>query len=124
MPQKLPRHLFEKAILPLTIVLAAKFGALFVLAMLSGAQTTLSTQQSGFNLFFWNFNDYATAVWVSTLSDLVASLACALGFTWLLFRAQHFTLANIHPRHAGRIFHRGHNLFLINPSEVISEGLV
>jgi hypothetical protein len=116
--------LLEKAILPLTLVVCAKFGAVFILSFLTSSQVVFGNYGTGVNLFFLNYSDLESAIWVSTLSDLIASIVCALGFSWLLFRAQNLTLENIHPRSAGKLFRKGHHRFLTNASEMISEGLV
>ncbi len=120
----MPLKLVEKIILPLTIVICAKLGTIFVLSFLTGQVWNVGPQTSGVNIFFLNFPSYnSLVILINSLSDLAAALVCAAGFTWTLFRWQHLTFDNLHPRHTAAALQK-HEYFLTDASNIFVESTV
>jgi len=92
-------------------------------SLVTGAVWSFTPTSGSVALWFFNITPASSAVLISTVSDFVTSLVCALGFTWVIYRSQHLTLENLHPRAASRLLEK-HTHLLSKPSELMKEGVI
>ncbi len=116
--------LAEKTFLPLFLLIFAKFSSIFVISFLTGSVWNLGARFSGVNLLFINFDSVNSAALISNLSDLIVMLVCSVGFAWTLYRFQHLTVDNLHPKHVAQSFEGKSGYFLTSSSEIFIEATV
>jgi len=101
--------IFEKTLLPLTLVIAARLGTVFALSLVLGANWGLAKNYPGLGILFSNINSTSSITLISSLVDFSSILVCSVGFTWVLFRYLHLNKDALHPSAVVKIFkhHQG-----------------
>lgn len=125
MPKLSALKLIDEAILPLVLVVCSKIFASFILTILLGISWVLTNQtSSGYNLYFLSFSNQEDLYLINTFSDLVMILVSAIGFVWVLFRANFFGQSRLHPIFAAKLYKKGREHMIMSDHEVYHQAAI
>src|SRR3990172_11200243 len=124
MPRISAVKMIDRAILPSVVIVATKVLGVFVASLLFNIawKTNLGVSENNFLIFqFNNKDDLATAV---NFSDTIAVLAVGIGFSWVLFQANHLNFDITHPTLINKLISRGREFWLTTTGAIYHNATV
>lgn len=112
MPKVSPLKLLDEILLPLTLVVAAKLGGIFLTSYIFQTPWQVSLDSSPYQIYFINFQSADDVMLVSNFSDLLAAAVCGIGVTWVIFRYHFLNLDTVHPKLSAHLHQRGREFLL------------
>ena len=114
----------DRAILPSVVVIATKILAVFVGSILFNIawKTNFGVSENNFLILqFTSEEDLSTLV---NFSDTLTMLACGVGFSWVLFQANHLNLDTTHPTLISKLYGKGRQFWLTTTGSIYHNATV
>ena len=110
--------LADKFILPLFILLGTKYISIFIINLLFSFSWKFGFSfYQVFSLPLIHYSDKRELLAANSLSSLFMILVAAVGFTWIIFRYQHFHEHHVKPKTAANLHLRKMENLILNDSE-------
>ena len=118
MPTVSALKLIDRALLPIVVLVAAKLLGIFLACLIFGIGFEYRLSATVNNFLFLQFSSREDLSVVINFSDIITVLACGLGFSWVLFQANHLNIDKTHPTKISKLYHKGRDFWLTKTGQV------
>ena len=112
MPRISAIRIVDRAVLPSVIIIAAKILGIFAASLLFNITWNINFSVSENNFLIFQFNNNEDLAAVVNFSDTIAVLAGGIGFSWVLFQANHLNIDITHPTLINKLIGKGKAFWL------------
>ena len=112
MPRISAIRIVDRAVLPSVIIIAAKILGIFAASLLFNITWNINFSVSENNFLIFQFNNNEGLAAVVNFSDTIAVLAGGIGFSWVLFQANHLNIDITHPTLINKLISKGKAFWL------------
>lgn len=117
-------RVLDRAILPSVLIIASKIVSIFVATLIFHLNWQLNFDPVENNFLIVQFGSFADLSTAINFSDIITTLVCGLGFSWVVFQANHLNVDKTHPTLISKIYRKGKEFWLTRTGQIYHRAAV